>query len=216
VGADSSGLVYYEVACGPGVGYFMAERNGQFVRAIDCANARAIGGGCTLTDATKAESAESGTYSKLAAAGGYNCQVSKYRYIGIDNKSNSEVVELQCANRPDGAVALFPTDNKGKPVFYDCVAAAALGESCKLSDVSAVFDKYTQSLVAKGKKTCKVSGAKWLGRTADGTNYIETACSDGLPGWVVAQTASGTAGEVLTCGQAKAAGVACSLPSNVK
>jgi hypothetical protein len=216
VGADSSGVAYYEVACSSGLGYMMAEKNGALVRAIDCANARPLAGGCTLTDATKAESAESGTYSRLAAAGGYPCQVAKYRYIGLDNASNSEVVELQCSNRPDGAVALFPTNNKGPAKFYDCVAAGALGESCKLSDPAAVYAKYTAALAAKGKTTCKVSGAKWLGSTAAGDTYVETACADGLPGWVVAMTPAGSAAEVLTCGQAKSAGVSCSLPTNLK
>ena len=216
VGADSSGTSYFEVACSSGTGYMIAAKNNQFVRSIDCANARGLGGGCTLTDATKAESEESGTYTRLAAASGFKCEVVKYRYIGIDSKSNSEVVELQCGNRPDGAVALFPTDNKATAKFYDCVAAGALGETCKLSEPAAAYDKYTKALASKGKTTCKVSGAAWLAATTDGSNYVETACSDGLPGWVIAQSPSGTTSDVMSCGQAKAAGVACKLPGNNK
>jgi len=216
VGADSSGMVYYEVACGPGVGYMLGAKNDQFVRAISCANAAGLGGGCTLTDVTKAESAESGTYTHLATAGGFNCTVGKYRYIGLDSKNGSEVVELQCTNRPDGVIAMFPSDNKGQAKFFDCIAAGGLGETCHLSDPSASYDKYTKALASKGKTSCKVSGAKWLAATTDGNNFIETACSDGLPGWVISQTASGSVDQILTCGQAKAAGVACTLPTNVK
>jgi hypothetical protein len=181
--------------------------------AINCANA---GDSCKLTDVTKAESAETGTYTRLAKAGGYQCDVAKYRYIGMDSKSNSEVVELQCVNRPDGVVALFPTDNKGPAKFLDCIQAGVMGQSCKLTDPALVYPKYTQALAAKGKKTCTVSGAHWLAATQAGDNFIETACSDGLPGWVLVMTPQGTASDVLTCGQVKASGVTCFLPGNTK
>jgi hypothetical protein len=216
VGSDSAGDTYYEVACGPAVGYMIAEKGGQFVRAIDCAKAGGIGGGCTLTDATQAESAETGTYTRLAKAGGFQCDVAKYRFIGVDTKSNSEVVELQCSNRADGTVALFPTDNKGQAKFLDCIEAGVLGQTCKLNDPSATYSKYTQALAAKGKKTCTVSHAQWLAATQAGENFIETACSDGLPGWVLVMTPQGSASDVLTCGQVKSSGVTCSLPGNTK
>jgi hypothetical protein len=214
VGIDSSGNTYYEVACSSGAGFMMAAKAGKFVRAIDCASASGMNGGCKMTDPTKTESVEAATYTHLAQGSGFNCQVVKYRYIGL--KDDSEVVELQCANRPDGRIALFPTSNKGPAKFYDCVASGALGATCKLSDVAAAYPHYTQDLATKGKTTCKVSGAHWLGATTDGTNYIETACSDGLPGWVILEGASGAVAQLETCGQAKSAGVACSLPGNVK
>jgi hypothetical protein len=214
IGELQNGDLAFEVACQSGTGFVLeAAANGDFKRAISCGNA---GDACKLTDATKAESAEAGTYTHLATAGGFQCQVGKYRFIGIDNKTNSEVVELQCSNRPDGVIAAFPEDNKGPAKFYDCVQAGVLGQSCKLTDPSATFGKYTQALASKGKTTCKVSSAKWLGQTSAGESFIETGCSDGLPGWVIAQSTSGSVSELLSCGQAKASGVACTLPGNTK
>lgn len=214
IGQLQSGETAYEVACQDGTGYVVeATPAGAFKTAINCAN---TGGACKLTDASKAESAENGTYTKLAKAGGYPCDVAKYRFIGMDTKTNSEVVELQCSNTPQGVVAMFPADNKGQAKFFDCVQAAALNQTCKLSDPAAVYGKYTKALASKGKKSCTVSNAHWLGATADGHEFIETACSDGLPGWVMSMDHTGSINELLTCGQAKAAGVACHLPGNVK
>lgn len=216
VAQTTTGETYYEAACGNGTGFLIAAKDGAYARTIDCANARNVLGGCTLTDTTKAETAEAGTYTKLAAASGFPCQVSKYRYIGMYPKNNSEVVELQCSNRPDGRIALFPADNKGTAVFYDCVSAGVVGESCKLNEPATAFAHYTQALASKGKTTCKVSNAKYLAQTTDGSYYVETACSDGLPGWVIEETPAGSPKSLLTCGEAKASGVACTLPGNVK
>lgn len=214
IGPLQSGDFAYEVACSDGTGYIIEAANtGAYHTAISCANA---GDACKLTDATKVESAETGVYTRLAKAGGFQCDVAKYRYIGMDQKTNSEVVELQCANRPDGVFAKFPSDNSGRATFYDCIQAGALGQTCKLSDPSVVYDKYTQALASQGKKTCKVSNAHWLALTTEGDNYVETACSDGLPGWVILMTPSGSAKEVQTCGQVKGAGVVCTLPGNTK
>ncbi len=213
IGPLQSGDTGYEVACQDGSGYVLtATATGEFHQAINCAN---TGDACKLTDATKAESGEAGTYTRLAKTGGYQCDVAKYRFIGMDTKSSSEVVELQCSNRPDGVVALFPTNNSpGK--FLDCIQAGALGQSCKLTDPAQLYPKYTRELAAKGKKTCTVSGAKWLASTQEGNNFIETACSDGLPGWVLLTTPQGAVSEVRTCGELRGSGVACTLPGNTK
>jgi hypothetical protein len=217
IGKLTSGSTAYEVACVAGDGYIlMAKEDGSFSNAIGCANADAIAGGCKLTDATVAATQEAGTYTKLAKASGFNCDVSKYHYLGIDDKTKSEVVELACTNRPDGGLAMFPADNNPGRV-YDCVRAGALGQRCKLTDQAVLYPRYTDAIRAKGKSTCTVSNAHWLGRSTDkGTDFVETACADGLPGYVVEMNAQGQALELLSCGQAKASGLQCSLPGNVK
>jgi hypothetical protein len=214
IGTLQSGDVAYEVACADGSGYILEESTaGAFHTAINCANA---GDSCKLTDTTKAQTVEAGTYTRLAKASGYPCDVAQYRFIGIDS-TQSEVVELKCSNRPDGAVAVFPADNsKGR--VLDCVQAGAIQQSCKLTtDQTPLYAKYTKLLASKGKTTCKVSNARGVpGQTKDGDNFIETACSDGLPGYVMVMTPAGSLSDLLNCGQAKAAGVACALPGNTK
>lgn len=214
---SSSNANFYEVACGPGAGYMInTTLTGGFTSAIECTKAQAIGGGCKLTDVTVAEEAEAATYTGLAKAAGYPCEVSKYRFLGIDETSKSEVVELACSNRPDGAVGLFPTAAGAKGKVYDCIVSQAVGVSCNLSQPSAAFAKYTAGLATQGRTTCKVSNAKWLAATNSGTDLIETACADGDPGYVMSiSRENGAVTELLTCGQARTAGAPCTFPTNV-
>ena len=214
IGELQSGDTAYEVACSDGSGYILEQTSaGAYHTAINCANA---GDSCKLTDATKAQTAENGTYTTLAKASGYPCTVAQYRYIGMDSSKN-EVVELKCSNRPDGAVAFFPSDNSKGHVF-DCVQAGSIGQSCKLTtDQTPLYAKYTQTLASKGKTTCKVSNLRGVpGQSKEGNTFVETACSDGLPGYVLVMTPAGTVSDLLTCGQAKAANAACALPGNTK
>jgi hypothetical protein len=213
----ATGETFYEVACGSAPGFMIQTGKGDvFKAAIDCANASGIAGGCKMTDSTKAETQEASLYTGLAKAGGFNCDVSKYRFIGMSSDPKAEVVELACTNRPDGAVALFPVDNKVKATFTDCVRAAKFGEAaaCQLSSPALVYAKLTAGLAARGRASCKVSGARYVGSAA-GDDYIETACADGGPGWVIELTPTDEVKTLLSCGQAKAEGLTCTLPTNV-
>ena len=74
------------------------------------------------------------------------------------------------------------------------------------------------ALASKGKSTCKVSGARALGIAADTkTEYVETACADGLPGYVIAfDDSSDAVKDLITCGAASGLGGGCKLPTNMK
>jgi hypothetical protein len=210
---SATGSTYYEVACGATPGFIIQASAGHvFQSAIPCAKAQGIGGGCELTVID--ETAEAGTYTKLASNANFPCDVSKYRYLGKETKTNSELVELACKNRADGGIGLFPISG-GKAQVFDCVQGGAYGVTCQLTQPTELYSKYTARLVALGKTQCKVSGAKYLASTNEGSDYIETACSDGLPGFVVSvDHNSGATKELLTCGQVARSGAACSLPTN--
>lgn len=214
VGSDTKKSSFYEVACGAAPGFMLGvNAQGAFESATDCAKAQNIGGGCTLTVID--ETAESATYTKLAQGANYPCDVAKYRYLGKETKSNSEIVELACKNRPDGGIGLFPIAG-GKAQVFDCVQAGSLGVTCQLSKPDPIYTKYTDRLASQGKTQCKVSGAKFLASTTAGNDLIETACSDGLPGFVISiNHGTGATVELLTCGQARSVGAACTLPTNV-
>ena len=59
-----------------------------------------------------------------------------------------------------------------------------------------------------------MSNANYLGHNSSGTDLIETACADGKPGWVMEITPTYHITQLLSCGQAKASGIACQLPTN--
>ncbi len=216
-GDPTKGTEYYEYGCDGGKPGFMVEASAteQFVRALNCAQAEGIAGGCTFTNVNTALTAENATYTKLATAAGMTCSVSQYRFLAVDPTTKAEMVELSCANRPASVIAYFPTDSGSKAKFYDCVRATTRGLNCKLSALDAAYPGLTQALASQGKTTCTVSGARSIG-TAESSEFIETACSDKLPGWVIEyETSSDKVKSVIACTAAKGIGGGCTLPTNV-
>ena len=218
IGSDkTTSAAYYEVGCGAQPGFILtANKAGGVDRVISCGQAQGLGG-CQLTSASQVAADETAHYTQLARAAGFNCNVSKTRAIGQD-KSGRDIVELACSDRPDGVVAAFPSTPGGRTELVDCVRAGEFGSNgaCTLTTPTSVYAKYTAALAAKGRTTCQVSNARYLGRNASGTDFVETACADGKPGWVMEITPTYQATQVLSCGQAKASGLACELPTNAK
>ena len=217
IGSDpKSGDVYYEVGCGAKPGFVLAAtKAGGLDRVVGCSEAQALGG-CTLTNPAVIAAEETATYTRLAKAGGFNCDVSKFRPVGVDAKKD-DIVELACSNRPDGTVAIFPGSAGGQAKFVDCVKAGEFGPSgaCTLSSPTLVYAKYSAALAAKGRSSCKVSGARYLGQSpTSGDDFVETACTDGKPGWVIELTKADQVQSLLSCGQAKSVGLPCELPTN--
>ena len=215
IGSTSGGLDGYEVACGAAGYIFTVASSGEVKQQVDCALAQSFLGGCKLTDATKAETAENKIYTDLSKKVGFPCQVNKYRLIGV-MAGNTDVVELACSDRPDGAVAAFAEDAT-KSKFFDCIQVGQLGQECKLgSSLQPVFDKLSAALASKGKGSCKVANARYIGGADNGGSFIETTCSDGAPGWVVKTAGAGYSPDTLTPCAVASGQVACKLPGNVK
>jgi hypothetical protein len=206
---------YLEVACSEGKGYVLeTDASGKFKSEIDCAMASGIAGGCTLTDARAAQTEQSGTYSKLAKKAGFNCDVAKYAAFASD-KPGVDVVELQCSNRPDGGIGVFPATGPGR--VMDCVRSQNEGYKCSYTKEADVYPLLFAQLKAKGKTTCVVNGARGMGRSKDGEDYVEVACADGGPGWVLDYPANADQpGSLLNCAQAASLGSGCQLPTNMK
>jgi hypothetical protein len=205
---------YFEVACQDGKGYMLQQTatTGAFAKAIDCAQASFVGGGCTLTDSVAAQTEQAGLYSKLATKAGFDCKVEKYGMLPSKDP-RQEIVELKCSNRPDGGIGIFTGTSN---TVYDCITSEMNGYRCSFTKPDAAFPRLTADLKSLGKGSCTVSGARVIGQTAtDG--YVEVACSDGLPGWVMSYPLATTAPhakEVLSCLQAKGVGGGCKLPTN--
>jgi hypothetical protein len=216
VGVAQSGKMYFEVACTEGKGYILEQSPaGAFNKAIDCVDADAIAGGCKLTDTRQAKTDQNNLYSKLAKKAGYNCEVSGYAVLPLaaDVPAHSEVVEVTCSNRPDGAIAIFPASDPA--TIYDCAHSELAGYRCSLSKPAAAYDKLTAELVSFGKKSCTVSNARVVGVTADKRGYTEVACSDGLQGYMIEYDTKPLAMKsVIICSEAKGINGGCTLPGN--
>ena len=211
---SKAGDDYYEFSCADNSGFMVQANNkGEFVKTIPCAQADFVNGGCTLTNARQAQTAQASLYTKLAKKAGYDCEVSKYA-VFPSAPPQSEAVELSCGNRADGAVGIFYADHAS---IYDCAMSQLEGYRCSFTKQDAAYPKLTTQLKAKGKNTCTVSNARAIGTAANGEGYLEVACSDGLPGWVlVYPKGAADAKEVLACNQASGIGGGCKLPGNTK
>lgn len=211
---------YYEVACQDGKGYMLeAKADGSLGEVVGCAEADGIGGGCTFTNGRQAQNEEAGLYTKLAHNAGYPCDVSKYSPFEVQVPGH-EVVELACSNRPDGAVAVLPVSGGGSSVVYDCVHSQVAGYRCGFTDANAALPTLTSDLKALGKTSCVVSAQRFIARTTGNTGYVEVACADGNPGYIIEYSAPELAPvkptQAIPCVSAKDIEGGCTLPSNQK
>jgi len=215
-----TGNLYYEVACSEGKGYVLEQSaKGPLSRAIDCVDADAIAGGCKLTDTRQAKTEQNNLYAKLAKKAGFNCDVSGYAPLPLteDVPPHSEVVEITCSNRPDGAIAVFPASSSETATIWDCAHSELELYRCSMSKPSASYDKLTAELVSFGKKSCTVSNARNVGVTADGRGYTEVACADGLQGYMIEYKIKPlTMSTVIVCSEAKGIAGGCTLAGNKK
>jgi len=216
LGEDAAGTDYYEVACTDGKGYVLhADATGHLKETIDCAVASGFAGGCTLTDSRAALTQQNALYSEIAKKAGFNCDVKRYGPIPAADKDN-EVVELECSNRLDGGIGVFPLRG-GKPHVYDCLRSLGHGYRCSFTKDEALIPKLNAQLRAMNKGSCVVNGARFFG-SGDTADFVEVSCADGGPGWVIQygrEAESPTA--VLNCAQAAGFGTGgCKLPTNMK
>ncbi len=212
--STKNGDNYFEVACDNGTGYVLQEDvKGGLTRAINCAHADFVNGGCTLTDARMGETEQAALYTRLAKRAGFDCEVTKY--AALPTTGPKEVIEMACSNRTDGGIGVFPSAATAKAHVYDCVRAEVEGYRCAFTKKEAALPHLTADLRAMGKTSCTVSDARSFGRRAT-DDFVEVACSDGLPGWVIVYPSEGdTPKEVLSCGQANRFGNGgCRLPTN--
>ncbi|MEI9890776.1 MAG: hypothetical protein WDN45_09525 [Caulobacteraceae bacterium] len=204
---------YYEVGCADGsTGYmFQTEANGSFKVVIECVRATRIAGGCTLSSADSGQTAEAGTYTKLAKQVSYPCNVSKYQSYGAETGGPREIVELACTDHPDGAFAIVPTGNGQTGEYFNCLRAQGRGLACRLSPIEATYAKISSEIAARGKTTCQVNGGRGIGKDTKGSEYVEVTCAAG-PGLVLeySRLPEETLVSALPCNQAAIAD-ACKL-----
>jgi hypothetical protein len=204
---------YYEFSCADGSGFMLLSNDGQYVKTTACTLASGINGGCTLTDVKQAATEENALYTKLSKAAGFNCDVSKYGLFPAGG-GGKEIVELACANRPDGAVAIFSGDSKG--TVLNCGRSIAEGYKCSYTAIEIAQAAITDQLKAQNRASCKVNDLRSVGRTKDEA-FLEVSCADGDPGWVLEYVLGvNEPKQILSCAQASNIGNGCQLKGNKK
>lgn len=179
VGTSKDGADFYEASCADGKGYIYKATGTTLAQAWDCGHASTILGGCQLTDAREAATAEAALYTKLAKNAGSDCQVTRYADFPA-RPDGKEAVELVCSTGAS-VIGIFPASGKGE--VYDCGHALVAGYKCSLG--KADYAALTADLQKYNAKSCTVSDARPAAKTTKGTVLLEVACADGLPGYMV-------------------------------
>jgi len=217
IGVGRNGGLFFEVACTDGKGYVVEQAaTGGLGRVLDCAAADALGG-CKLTDAREARNEQNSLYTRLARKAGFECDVSGYAPFSI-SLPGKEVVELQCSNRPDGAVGVFSANSADKGVIYDCAHSELARYRCSLTKPITFYPKLTADLKRLGKDNCAVSNMRVVGVTSDKRGFIEVACADGLQGYMIefATEPEIAPKQTIVCSAAGGIAGGCKLPGNIK
>ncbi|NBB16783.1 hypothetical protein GVN21_15570 [Caulobacter sp. SLTY] len=207
--STKDGASWFEAACEGGTGFMIEQKaDGTLARALACADADFVGGGCTMTDARAAKTEQNGLYTKLSGNAGFKCTVEQY---GVFNVPNKEIVELKCSDRPDGGIAEF----KGSGgIVYNCALAEVQGYRCSFTKKDASYAQVTKDLRSLKDTTCNVRETRTLDRATDNAVYMEANCDDGNGSYVIGYQRGGVKPlEVLSCAQAKTLG-GCKLPGN--
>jgi hypothetical protein len=202
----TDGSTYFEVACNNKKGYVVQEtKAGAVGKIVDCVEATMIPGGCTLTDTVAAQTEKAGLYSSLAAKAGFKCNVAKYGLLPAAGAT--EVVELQCSDRPDGAILI--SDRNGSKA-YNCALSLAEGYRCTFTPIETAYPGLTSLLKTFPGKSYNCNVDK-IGATLKGADdrYVEVSCGAGEGTLVINfKAGSPTPTAILGCGEIKG----CILP----
>ncbi|MDQ0465998.1 hypothetical protein QO010_003791 [Caulobacter ginsengisoli] len=202
----TDGSTYFEVACANKKGYVIQETQaGAAGKIVDCVEATMIPGGCTLTDTVAAKTEKASFYSTLAVKAGFKCNVSQYGIL--PSSGATEVVELQCSDRQDGAIMI--SDRNGSKI-YNCALSLAEGYRCTFTKIETAYPGLTALLKNFPAKSYNCNVDK-VGATlrSETDRFVEVSCGAGEGTLVINfKAGSPTPTAILGCGEIKG----CILP----
>jgi hypothetical protein len=197
---------FYEVKCGETSGYFLRTlvADGSFDRAIPCADAMSIGGGCTLVDSSAAVAAATNARSAALAAVYPGCEAGEAQLIGREQGAfQREVVEFRCAGKI-GVVGFLGASDAADNEALDCITATLRNLECRMTTAEQV-KAAVQAQMDAGNMPCPVRAFLVHGRTDDlRSDFIEIKCEDdrGLFGQFPHDRTRGAA-DVMICARAR-------------
>jgi len=172
---------FYEVKCGDNSGYFLRTlvADGSFDRAIPCADALSIGGGCTLVDTSAAVAAAVNARSAALAAVYPDCQAGEAQLIGREQGATQrEVVEFRCAGKPIGVVGFLGAANPADNEALDCITATLRNLECRMT-TAAQIKTALQAQMDAGNMPCAIRSFMVHARTDDMRgDFTEIKCED--------------------------------------
>jgi hypothetical protein len=211
-GSDKVKATYYEIACKNGLGRILVSKEKiPEPTSFDCLMMALPGPdgkpnplACTLPGN---RNPAPGLHPLLVKTG-VDCNISAARYIG--STVDKDLYEVACPDTP-GYILNSPKAAGAAPVAINCVIYAASGGQikCELTP-QAQQDAYVERLAAGGAPGCAVKDRRFVGATADGSDFFEVACADGK-GYMIQADSTGKLVKGITCASAINIGSGCTL-----
>jgi hypothetical protein len=210
----------YEIACASGTGYFLVSQRPEKSLAISCFAAEAARAAdaaqgvkpdefsCTLRGASDLKTMAT---SVLKGAGTL-CDVSDYRWLGVDKESGTEYSEVACA---DGHGYVLEAPRTEKVSIVGCQDALKEGMKCNLTAVTMPVTLQTlHDAIKEHAVDCDPAQIRYIGRETKGRRYVvELQCPQQPKGLVAFIPLDGNPKpfETMDCSAAVARAVQCTL-----
>jgi hypothetical protein len=211
-GSDKIKATYYEIACKNGMGRIVVAKDKvPEPTSFDCLMMGLPGPDgkpnpltCTLPGNRNPAPG----LRPLMVKAGQDCAVSAARYVG--STADKDLYEVACPGSP-GFILDSPKAAGSTPTAVNCVIYAASGGPIKCTlTPQAVQDAYVEHLASAGAPGCTVKDRRFVGATADRSDFFEVSCADGK-GYMLQTDASGKFVKGITCASAMNIGNGCSL-----
>jgi hypothetical protein len=142
LGISAANLDHIEAVCEGGGGYVMRSPqlgSGGKLEVLSCEDAVKQGVACQLSPQAASASQSSADsrptlswFKETLSRNGVSCESKRARIVGRESVKRRYLVEFECADRPDGLVAIVPPagDTVNSFESMNCVSAAERGIRC--------------------------------------------------------------------------------------
>lgn len=135
------------------------------------------------------------------------CAVQGVRWIGMNNKTAEEGLEVSCAAPSPGYILFIAQKGGSAPRAINCLVQ---GVKCELTP-EAQQTAWVAGLAAQSGKACDVTGKRYVGTDSkDMSSFFEVSCAKGI-GFMIQMNANNQFERVIECADATNLGGGCKL-----
>ena len=171
---------YYEIGCDKTTGFILGVSGLKFATVIGCDQAAQLGAKCEWTDAAQVAAQHKTDFQTALKAANIQCTVQDFDITLTESKTNRDVIEFKCPEKPLGLVTLFPQPGStAKILDYDCYGMKALfQQDCKFFTSATLMTHITDLAKADKRVTadCVIAEVRYSIITIKGELLAEIAC----------------------------------------
>jgi hypothetical protein len=200
----------YEVSCNNGFGYIVEGPKGGTADTVvsSCAAMAASGKkdnamACQLPENLDVKGQVQAAMSKA----GSSCAVQDAKWIGLNPKDHTDVLEVACAAPSPGYIVSMPQTADAHTRVVNCMMQ---NYKCALTTPEQQT-AWVKSMAAHSNQACDVTQSRYVGSDSkDGTSFFEVACSKGA-GFMFSLNSAGAFQQAIGCADAGNLAGGCTL-----